>query len=223
MTDGPDGPGAPDGAPAARTGAEPDGREGAEPTDRGDVDVDADAGRPGGSPTRAVAQGTFDILHPGHYHYLSDAAGRADELHVIVARGSNVTHKERPVLPDRQRRDMVAALDVVDEARLGHAEDIFVPIREIDPDVIVLGYDQHHDPEALRRALADRELDARVERASAREPRYEGELLSTGRIVDRVLEERGRVGGGREGEFGAGAGSGSGSGSRPGSGSDADE
>jgi FAD synthetase len=160
-------------------------RKGTEPTDRRDADPTD------GTPTRAVAQGTFDILHPGHYHYLSDAASRADELHVIVARRSNVTHKQRPVLPDRQRRDMVEALDVVDEARLGHPEDIFVPVREIDPDVIVLGYDQHHDPETLRRALAERGLDARVERASAREPRYEGELLSTGAIVDRILEERG--------------------------------
>jgi len=26
--------------------------------------------------TRAVAQGTFDLLHPGHVHYLEDAATR---------------------------------------------------------------------------------------------------------------------------------------------------
>jgi len=47
-------------------------------------------------PTRAVAQGTFDILHPGHVHYLEDAATYGDELHVIVARGENVTHKAPP-------------------------------------------------------------------------------------------------------------------------------
>jgi FAD synthetase len=139
---------------------------------------------------RAVAQGTFDILHPGHVHYLREAAAMGDELHVIVARGSNVTHKAPPVLPDRQRRDMVAALAVVDHARLGHPSDIFVPIEEIDPDVIVLGYDQHHDPEAIRASLRERGLDCAVERASAREPRHDDELLSTGRIVDRVLARR---------------------------------
>jgi FAD synthetase len=139
----------------------------------------------------AVAQGTFDVLHPGHIHYLREAAGMADRLHVIVARRENVTHKTPPVLPDRQRRDVVAALDVVDEARLGHPEDIFVPIEEIRPDVIVLGYDQHHEPESIRAALADRGLDCAVERASGRQPRYEGELLSTGAIVDRIVAERG--------------------------------
>jgi FAD synthetase len=85
---------------------------------------------------------------------------------------------------------MVGALEMVDEARLGHPTDIFVPIREIDPDVIVLGYDQHHDVEHLRSALADEGIDCRVERASPREPRYEGELLSTGRIVNRIIAER---------------------------------
>jgi FAD synthetase len=149
-----------------------------------------DAGSDGES-TTVIAQGTFDILHPGHLHYLTDAKAMGDELHVIVARRSNVTHKEPPILPDRQRRDMVAALDPVDEAHLGHAEDIFVPIERIQPDLIVLGFDQHHDDDAIRQALADRGIDCAVRRASARDPRYEGELLSTGRIVDRILDERG--------------------------------
>ncbi|MFB6073975.1 MAG: adenylyltransferase/cytidyltransferase family protein [Haloarculaceae archaeon] len=138
-----------------------------------------------------VAQGTFDILHPGHAHYLAEAAAMGDRLVVIVARRENVTHKAPPVLDGRQRRDMVAALGAVDEARLGHPEDIFVPIEEIEPDVIALGYDQHHDPDAIRAALRERGIDCAVRRASPREPRFEGELLSTGRIVERILEERG--------------------------------
>lgn len=142
------------------------------------------------APTRVVAQGTFDLIHPGHVHYLEEAAQFGDELHVIVARRENVTHKEKPILPDRQRRDVVAAFGVVDEARLGHESDIFVPVEEIDPDVVVLGYDQHHDEAAIESALADRGLDCRVERATGREPKYEGELLSTGQIVRRILEER---------------------------------
>ncbi len=141
--------------------------------------------------TRVVAQGTFDLLHPGHVHYLEDAATHGDELHAIVARRSNVTHKPEPVLCARQRRDMVAALDAVDEAHLGDTEDVFVPIERLDPDVIVLGFDQHHDEAAITDALADRGLDCRVERASGREPRYDDELLSSGDIVDRVLRTRG--------------------------------
>ncbi|MFB6194615.1 MAG: adenylyltransferase/cytidyltransferase family protein [Haloplanus sp.] len=140
--------------------------------------------------TTVVAQGTFDILHPGHVHYLSDAAAMGDRLHVIVARSGNVTHKAKPILPDHQRREMVDALAVVDEAHLGHPDDIFVPIERIDPDVIVLGYDQHHDEERLRRALRSRGIDCEIRRASARDPEHEEELCSTGRIVERIVERR---------------------------------
>lgn len=139
---------------------------------------------------RVVAQGTFDILHPGHVHYLREAAAMGDCLHVIVARSPNVTHKPDPVVPAKQRVEMVAALEPVDEARKGHPEDIFVPIEEIEPDVIALGYDQHHDEEAIGEALAARGIDCELRRASAREQR-DDEILSSARIVEKVLEERG--------------------------------
>ena len=142
------------------------------------------------TPTRAVAQGTFDILHPGHVHYLETAATYGDELHVIIARSENVTHKAEPILSDHQRLEMVDALGVVDDARLGHPEDIFVPIEAIDPDVIVLGYDQHHDAEAIAAALGERGIDCRIVRATPREA-HPDELLSTGDIVERILEQRG--------------------------------
>lgn len=139
---------------------------------------------------RVVAQGTFDILHPGHVHYLNEARAMGDELHVIVARAGNVTHKPAPVVPGSQRVEMVQALEPVDEARLGHPEDIFVPIEQIDPAVIALGHDQHHDTSAIEAQLADRGIDCEVRRASGREA-ADDELLSTGLIVDRILEERG--------------------------------
>jgi len=139
---------------------------------------------------RVVAQGTFDILHPGHVHYLREAQSMGDGLHVIIARRSNVTHKPAPVIPGPQRVEMVEALDPVDHARLGHPEDIFVPIEEIDPDVIALGYDQHHDAAAIESQLAERGIDCAVERASARE-RGDDALLSSGEIVEKILRDRG--------------------------------
>ncbi len=139
---------------------------------------------------RVVAQGTFDLLHPGHLQYLSDAKAMGDRLSVIIARSENVTHKAKPIVPDRQRREMVAALDPVDEAVLGHTEDFFVPIREIDPDVIVLGHDQYHDEERLSEQLATEGIECEIARASARTPKTDDEILSTGRIIDRICERR---------------------------------
>lgn len=138
-----------------------------------------------------VAQGTFDILHPGHVHYLEEAAAMGDELYVIVARSTNVDHKEAPICPATQRRDVVDALAVVDEAILGHESDIFAPIEALEPDVIALGHDQNHDADAIRDELDRRGIDCEVRRADAREPRSPDELLSTRLIVERILERRG--------------------------------
>jgi len=140
--------------------------------------------------TRVVAQGTFDILHPGHLHYLREAKAMGDELHVIVARAANVTHKPGPIVPGPQRVEMVGALTPVDHARLGHPEDIFVPIEEIEPAIVALGHDQHHDDDAIEAAAADRGVDLDVRRVSARDSREGEELLSSGRIIDRILADR---------------------------------
>jgi FAD synthetase len=137
-----------------------------------------------------VAQGTFDLLHPGHVHYLEEAASVGDELVVIVARDQNVSHKPDPIVPEGQRRDVIGALRGVDRAILGDPDDIFVPIERIDPEVIVLGHDQHHDEEALAAELEDRGIDCELQRASARPSADAEELLSTGKIIEKVLRER---------------------------------
>lgn len=143
---------------------------------------------------RVVAQGTFDLLHPGHLHYLREAKAMGDELHVVVARGDNVTHKPGPIVPDGQRTEMVGALDPVDHARLGHPDDIFVPIEEIEPDVIALGYDQHHDPDAIESAAAERGIDCDVRRTTGRESADDEEILSTGTLIEAILAEWGQDG-----------------------------
>ena len=139
--------------------------------------------------TAVIAQGTFDLLHPGHVHYLREAATMGDHLTVIVARVANVTHKDPPIVPAAQRQRMVVALAAVDRAVLGHTEDIFVPVEATEPDVLALGHDQHHDETTIADELDTRGVDCEVRRASAR-PVDEGELCSTSEIVARVLERR---------------------------------
>ncbi|MFW5983904.1 MAG: adenylyltransferase/cytidyltransferase family protein, partial [Halobacteria archaeon] len=126
---------------------------------------------------------------PGHVHYLRESASHGDQLVVIVAREAMVSHKNPPVVPEEQRREMVGALEAVDDAVLGSEDSIFNPLYEIRPDVVTLGHDQHHDEDDLRDELRERGFDADVVRVSAREER-EDEILSTSSIVERIVEER---------------------------------
>jgi len=133
---------------------------------------------------RVVATGTFDIIHPGHITFLEEAKKLGDELIVIVAREKNVKHKPKPVIPEEQRRKVVEALKPVDKAILGDRDDIFKPIMELKPDVIVLGYDQHFNESWLENELMKRGLNCRVVRI---EKRVECELCSSAKIIERIL------------------------------------
>lgn len=134
---------------------------------------------------RVLATGTFDLLHPGHLFFLEEAKKLGDELYVIVARDSTIDHKPRPVVPERQRLKMIAALKIVDHAILGSENDMFKPLEKIRPDIIALGHDQVFDSEKLEKELAKRGFSADVVRIKKSEA---CELCSSGRIIKEILK-----------------------------------
>jgi FAD synthetase len=137
---------------------------------------------------RVLATGTFDLLHPGHVYFLTQAKALGDELFVIVARDSNIIHKPKPIIPEVQRLEMVNSLSMVDQAFLGSEKDIFEPLKQIKPDIIALGYDQRFDSESLEEELTKRGLPAQVKRISFSR---ECPLCSTGTIIKEVLKRYG--------------------------------
>lgn len=137
---------------------------------------------------RVVATGTFDILHPGHLYYLTESKKLGDELWVIVARDANVRHKPRPIIPEDHRLQMVAALKPVDHAILGDKTDMFIPIKEIRPSVITIGFNQHFDEVKLHQQLIERGLAPEIIRIG----KYvEEDLCSSRFVVQRIIEVRG--------------------------------
>lgn len=137
---------------------------------------------------RVVATGTFDILHPGHLYYLTESKKLGDELWVIVARDANVRHKPRPIIPEEHRLQMVAALKPVDHAILGDKTDMFIPIKEIRPSVITIGFNQHFDEVKLHQQLIERGLAPEIIRIG----KYvEEDLCSSRFVVQRIIEVRG--------------------------------
>lgn len=134
---------------------------------------------------RVVATGTFDIIHPGHVRFLTEAKELGDELIVIVAREKNVKHKPKPIIPDEQRRQVIESIKPVDKAVLGDLKDIFKPITELDPDIIALGHDQHFNEEKLVEELRRRGIKANVIRIHAEE---KCEYCSSTKIIKRAAE-----------------------------------
>ena len=138
-----------------------------------------------------LASGTFDLLHFGHVRYLEEAkraGGESAVLVVVVARDSTVLRRkgEKPVMSEGQRRALVEALRVVDEAVLGfEGFSIGRVIEKIKPDVIAVGHDQEGVEREVRKVVAEKGLDIRVVRIG----RFgKKELNSSSKIKRRIVE-----------------------------------
>ena len=88
--------------------------------------------------------GVFDLLHRGHVEYLEEAAALADRLVVGINDDASVRRlkgPERPILPEQERRELVAALRCVDLAVLFGEDTPARIIEQVAPDVLVKGGD----------------------------------------------------------------------------------
>jgi FAD synthetase len=98
---------------------------------------------------------------------LLSEAGKRGDLHVIVARDANVK-RIKGRLPKQNERERVKAVqDTFQDAdiRLGDEADFLAPVREIQPDLILLGYDQKFPP-----GVSEEDLPCPTERLPAFEP-----------------------------------------------------
>ena len=93
-----------------------------------------------------LAGGVFDIIHPGHIHTLNAAKALGAVLVVAIAtdKTAEKMKKRSPLHNQELRRELVSCLSMVDKAIVGHEDDIFQTVKEVKPDIIVLGYDQVH-------------------------------------------------------------------------------
>lgn len=133
---------------------------------------------------RVMASGVFDIIHPGHISYLRQAKSFGDELVVVIACDDTVRrHKHEPITPDYMRARIIGELKPVDRAVVGGTGSIFDTVREIKPDVIVLGFDQNFDEKKLAEDLEAHGLEGiRIERASE----TADDLNATRRIIQKI-------------------------------------
>ena len=93
-----------------------------------------------------LAGGVFDIIHPGHIHTLNAAKALGGVLVVAIAtdKTAKKMKKRSPLHNQELRRELVSCLSMVDKAIVGHEDDIFQTVKEVKPNIIVLGYDQIH-------------------------------------------------------------------------------
>ena len=92
--------------------------------------------------------GVFDLLHPGHIHYLQQARHLGDALIVGVNSDRSVRANKgagRPITADTERAEIVAALAAVDAVVIFDEDTPAAIVRLLQPDVLVKGADWAED------------------------------------------------------------------------------
>jgi D-glycero-beta-D-manno-heptose 1-phosphate adenylyltransferase len=94
------------------------------------------------------ANGVFDLLHAGHVRYLQAAQAEGDLLVVGInsdASTRRLKGEGRPILTERGRASLVAALAAVDYVVIFDDPDVNSLLRELQPDVHAKGTDYTPD------------------------------------------------------------------------------
>jgi rfaE bifunctional protein nucleotidyltransferase chain/domain len=124
--------------------------------------------------------GVFDLLHPGHLRYLQASRRHGDLLVVAVNSDRSVRAikgDSRPVMPEHERVEMIAALACVDAVIVFDEDTPAVLIERLVPDVLVKGEDWKH-----------RENPGR-EFVESRGGRMEFERFESGYSATRIIEK----------------------------------
>ena len=106
--------------------------------------IDAIARERAAGRTIAFANGCFDLLHVGHVRYLEGARREADRLVVAINSDESVRGSKgpsRPVLPEADRAELVAALRAVDYVVIFSEPTVAALLDALKPDVHCKGTD----------------------------------------------------------------------------------
>jgi D-glycero-beta-D-manno-heptose 1-phosphate adenylyltransferase len=94
--------------------------------------------------TIVFTNGVFDLLHPGHVRYLEVARSLGDALIVGVNGDASVRRNKgpsRPIMPEHERAEMLAALASVDAVVIFDEDTPAEIITALQPDILVKGAD----------------------------------------------------------------------------------
>jgi rfaE bifunctional protein nucleotidyltransferase chain/domain len=126
--------------------------------------------------------GCFDLLHIGHLRYLQRARRFGDRLVVAINSDASVRKikgPRRPLLPEAERAEVLAALTCVDYVTIFNQPDPLAIVKALRPDVLIKGSDW-----GTNRIIGREIVEGRGGRVR-RVPLVKG--VSTSRLIEKII------------------------------------
>ena len=121
-------------------------------------------------PIKVFVNGTFDVLHYGHFKLLEAAAQLGDKLYVAIDTDERIKEKKgehRPFHNIMERKEMLESIVFVDKVfTFDSDEELTTLIKAIDPDIYVIGSDYKNKPIVGREYLRNIVFIPRIEKFS---------------------------------------------------------
>jgi FAD synthetase len=125
--------------------------------------------------------GTFDHLHTGHKYFLRQAGKQGNYLIAVIARDNTVksVKGKYPKYNENERLEAIKGLNLVDKVVLGNIGDKYLIIKQFQPDIICLGYDQTYFIDRLKNNLKKFKLKTKIIRLKALAPqKYKSSIIN---------------------------------------------
>jgi rfaE bifunctional protein nucleotidyltransferase chain/domain len=138
-----------------------------------------------------LANGNFDLLHVGHVRYLRGAKALGGKLVVAINSDESVRALKgegRPIMPERERAEIVAALADVDAVVIFPEVDVRALIREIRPDIQAKGTD--YTAESVPERDTVTECGGRVEIVGDPKDHSTSEIIRSKIVRSQVVRSR---------------------------------
>lgn len=124
---------------------------------------------------KVLIAGNFDVIHPGHIYFLTEAS-KLGNVTVVVARDETIKKfKGRvPIFNENERKLILENLKMVEKVILGDQKDFFAPVLNENPDIIFLGPDQYSS--WIEERISKSRLKTKIMRLDKRLPYSSSEL-----------------------------------------------
>ena len=126
--------------------------------------------------------GCYDILHVGHIHCFQESKRLGDILIVAVNSDRSVGILKgplRPIVPEGERAELIAAMESVDYVTIFDQEDPFEVVSAVKPDILIKGGDWSIE------TIVGRELVESYGGKVMNIPLVEG--ISTSEIIEKIV------------------------------------
>jgi FAD synthetase len=119
--------------------------------------------------------GSFDGIHQGHENLVSQAEDLGDEVTIALASSQFIekTKKSKPVFNEKQRKEFLENhFPNIKISTCDEEINSWNILKKINPDIILVGYDQDDMEESLKKFITKNSLNIEVKKAESFKPEF---------------------------------------------------